>query len=106
VTSLHIKKSFINQVVQHTHQPLVSAIACKRLELIKICNTISKVQYKSARDIVAAYPDVFFVFFEASKPIEVDEHVKPVIDAPRRIPIAGRLIFVKTIAELEDDRES
>jgi hypothetical protein len=94
------------QVVEHTHQPLLSANACKRLGLIKICNTISEVQHKSAVDIVAAYSDVFDGLGKFSKPVslEVDEHVKPVIDAPRRIPIAGRPIFEKTIAELEEQK--
>jgi hypothetical protein len=49
---------------------------------------------------------IFDGLVKFSKPVslEVDEHVKPIIDAPRRINIAGRPIFEKTIAELEEQK--
>jgi hypothetical protein len=47
------------QIVQHDHQPLLSATACERLQLIRICNTISNTQQHTAAAITQKYAEVF-----------------------------------------------
>jgi RNase H-like domain found in reverse transcriptase/Reverse transcriptase (RNA-dependent DNA polymerase) len=91
------------QIVQHDHQPLLSATACERLQLIKICNTISSTQQHTAAAIIQKYADVFEGHGKLANPVmlEIDETMRPIIDNPRRIPIAVRPEFEKTIADLE-----
>jgi hypothetical protein len=81
------------QIVQHDHQPLLSATACERLQLIKICNTISSTQQHTAAVIIQKYADIFERHGKLANPVmlEIDETMRPIIENPRRIPIAGDL---------------
>jgi hypothetical protein len=91
------------QVVRHSHPPLLSANACEKLRLIKICNVITTNSQQSAADIIEKYADVFDGIGKLAEPValEIDETVKPIIDNPRRIPIAVKPAFEEIITELE-----
>jgi RNase H-like domain found in reverse transcriptase/Reverse transcriptase (RNA-dependent DNA polymerase)/Integrase zinc binding domain/Integrase core domain len=58
----------------------------------------------SAFEIIKQFADVFDGIGKLDTPVtlEIDESVKPVIDYPRRIPIAVKPLIEKTIIELED----
>jgi hypothetical protein len=114
------------QVVKHRQPPLLSASTCLYLKLITVHpesfdtdirrQRISSVDFsgpnsashraalEAASAIIQKYDDVFEGIgkLENSVTLEIDESVKPIIDVPRRIPIAVKPIIEKTISELED----
>jgi RNase H-like domain found in reverse transcriptase/Reverse transcriptase (RNA-dependent DNA polymerase)/Integrase zinc binding domain/Integrase core domain len=114
------------QVVKHNQPPLLSANTCLLLELIAVQpesfntdirrQTICSVNIagtsenprhgtpETALAIVKKYDDVFEGIGKLANPVtlEINENIKPIIDVPRRIPIAVRPVFDQTIAELEE----
>jgi hypothetical protein len=90
-------------VARHSHAPLLSANACKKLRQIKICNVITSNSQQSAANIIEKYADVFDGIGKLAEPVtlEIDESVKHIIDNPGSIPIAVKPAFEEIITELE-----
>lgn len=98
--------TLVLQVVDVDHRPLLSANVCDVLGLVKFCNTVAykrpekatvpsdvwKIHRIEANRIVDEYSDVFdgYGSIEGEVILEVDPDVPPLIQQPRRIPIALR----------------
>jgi hypothetical protein len=81
--------------MRHTHKPLLSANAFHRLALIQICHRLEEnISNDSAMTIVKKL-DVFEGIGKMDNPIslEIEENVKPIIDGPRRTPLAMKAKF-------------
>ncbi|XP_058840279.1 uncharacterized protein K02A2.6-like [Topomyia yanbarensis] len=102
------------QVVNMNHPPLLSVTVCTTLGLVKFCNSVHRDittlqvldQYREeAKCIIRAYQDVFEGNgkMEGVVKLEIDEAVKPVIQTPRRIPIAFRDNLRNKIDQLVQD---
>ncbi|XP_062713077.1 uncharacterized protein LOC109413520 [Aedes albopictus] len=106
--------TMVFQVVNMNHPPLLSVAVCTTLGLVKFCNTVYRDsatlqvldKYREeARNIVRRYQDVFEGYGKMEGPVtlEIDQEVKPVIQTPRRIPIAFREDFRRKINQLAQD---
>lgn len=119
VSCRHQGKTYrvVLQVVNMNHPPLLSVAVCTTLGLVKFCNTVhrepcepasSQIMQKyreEARQIVRKFQDVFDGYgkMDGAVTLEIDETVKPVIQSPRRIPIAFREDLRKKIDQLAQD---
>lgn len=104
----HKKYGLFLQVVAVNHRPLLSLRVCTTLGLIKFCksvvkstivpskaepnNEILKIYRILAEKTVEKYRDVFEGYgkFPGKVNLEIDGNVPPVIQQPRRVPIALR----------------
>ncbi|XP_058826877.1 uncharacterized protein LOC131686887 [Topomyia yanbarensis] len=102
------KYRLVLQVVDVNHRPLLSLRVCTTLGLIKFCNSVSVVPASSltenseeevlkiyrirAEAIVDKFADIFQCFgkMPGEVNLEIDANVPPVIQQPRRVPIALR----------------
>ncbi|XP_039451539.1 uncharacterized protein K02A2.6-like [Culex pipiens pallens] len=108
------------QVVDVSHRPLLSLKVCTTFGLIKFCNSVSMVPAKAtpegaqdlmriyrieAEKIVDEFGDVFRGYgkFDGEVTLEIDESVPPVIQQPRRVPIALRPKLKAELDQLEKD---
>lgn len=93
------------EVVDYNHKPLLSANACNKLNLIKVCNKVSKLS-DEAMEIINNYQDVFEGLgqIKGSVSLEIDEKMKPTIQQPRRIPVPLKNELKKMLDELEKDK--
>lgn len=108
------------QVVDVSHRPLLSLKVCTTFGLIKFCNSVRMVPAKptpegvqdvlriyriEAEKIVEEFGDVFRGYgkFDGEVTLEIDEAVPPVIQQPRRVPIAMRPKLKAELDQLEKD---
>ncbi|XP_062541212.1 uncharacterized protein LOC134209241 [Armigeres subalbatus] len=116
VSCQHKSKRYrvVFQVVNMSHAPLLSVTVCTTLGLVKFCNAVHRDPVSSpvldryredARAVVKNYRDVFEGYgkMEGAVTLEIDESVKPVIQTPRRIPIAFRDDLRRKIDQLVND---
>lgn len=94
------------EIVQHNQPPLLSSRTCQRLGVVKICRKLtSSKRSVAAEQILEEYEDVFRGLGKISKEIklEIDPECRPVIQKPRRVPIALRKPLKDAIADLVKD---
>lgn len=103
------------QVVNNSHGPLLSANACKELELIKFCNQIQNSikqnvidnheGYKETKQIIKNYERIFngYGLLKGEINLEVNENVQPVIQPPRRVGTSLRKDLKQEIEKLVKD---
>ena len=77
---------FIIVDVENTHNVL-SGEACKSLQLIKRLQTITETP---SGDVTNEYPELFEGLgkLPGTYAIKLDNNVRPVVNAPRRVPVA------------------
>lgn len=95
------KKYKLNFYVVSMNQiPLLSSGACNALKLIKVCYQIKEAS--KAKDIIEKYNDVFDGIgkVEGKISLEIDNTVKPIVQAPRRVPVMLKDEFKKIIDDL------
>lgn len=99
-------------VVDVTAQPLLGLETSEKFGIVKVtdCDQIetfaSTVQYDLTNEtILSKYKDVFTGLgeLEGEYKIKIDETVKPVIHAPRKVPVAIREQLKSTLCKLETD---
>lgn len=93
------------QVVNVEHGVLLSASACVSMGLINYCNTIMERNLKDeAQSIITKYKNVFegYGCFGNEARLETSPEVKPVLQYPRRIPLALRPELEKELHRLEE----
>ncbi|KAK9694878.1 hypothetical protein QE152_g33224 [Popillia japonica] len=93
------------QVVNVEHGVLLSASACVSMGLINYCNTIMERNLKDeAQSIITKYKNVFegYGCFGNEARLETNPEVKPVLQYPRRIPLALRPELEKELHRLEE----
>lgn len=99
------------QIVEGYHDPLLSANACRKLQLIEICQTVNELKVENdvqvgknrAEELLKTYKDVFTGIGKLKKEVTlvIDETIMPKVQVPRRVPIALRENFKTTLDELE-----
>lgn len=103
------KRNIKFYVMPLNHRPMLSGKMCVQLKLIKLCEEIKigendEETYKSqAKEIVKKYWNVFQGLgeFEGEVELEIDEAVKPVIEAPRRFPLNVKEALKQELGRLE-----
>ena len=111
-----VKHRLVFNVLQGTYMPILSLDASEGMGVPKIkdsdpldyiYNTHEGVQAKKLTDctVKAEYPDVFQGLgrLKDSYSIEIDESVRPVVHAPRRVPVPVREKVRKKLDEIESD---
>jgi transposase InsO family protein len=106
------------QITDFNHKPLISADTSLEMNLIKVCYTLNSsgmqknrtisddVSERTARDLLNQFADVFDGLGKLNKytiKLEVDENVAPIIQNPRRVPVAMRKPLEEKITELLKD---
>lgn len=117
----HKNKKYILvlQVVDVSHRPLLSLRVCTTLGLVKFCKNVSvssplssnndmemlKIYRIRAEEIVDQFSDIFNGYgkMEGEVTLEVDTTVPPVIQQPRRVPIALRDKLQAELDKLQQD---
>lgn len=115
------KYLLVLQVVGVDHRPLLSLKVCTTLGLVKFCNSVAvvptlpsqsetekdmlKVYRIKAEEIVEKYNDIFDGYgkMPGKVNLEIDTDVPPVIQQPRRVPIALRAPLKAELDKLEKD---
>ncbi|XP_053691200.1 retrovirus-related Pol polyprotein from transposon 412 [Sabethes cyaneus] len=114
------KYLLVLQVVDVSHRPLLSLKVCTTFGLIKFCKSVSMVPAQptsegdqkvmniyriGAEKIIEKFDDVFKGYGKMSGEItlEIDNSVTPVIQQPRRIPIALRPMLKAELDQLQRD---
>ncbi|XP_065074181.1 uncharacterized protein K02A2.6-like [Ochlerotatus camptorhynchus] len=115
------KYRLVLQVVGVDHRPLLSLKVCTTLGLVKFCNTVAvvpaqplqseteqdmlKVYRIRAEEIVERNSDIFNGYgkMPGKVSLEIDTNVSPVIQQPRRVPIALRAPLKVELDNLEKD---
>lgn len=99
-------------VAEVKHRPLLSAEASRVLKFMKYCNSIQKYSQqgledskKEAEKIIKKYKSVFegHGLFPGEVNMEINKDVKPVVQTPRRIPIAFRKRLKEELEQLVED---
>ena len=111
-----VKHKLVFNVLQGTYTPILSLDASEGMGVLKIQDsdpldyvyyTHEAVQAKKLTDctVKAEYPDVFQGLgrLKDSYSIDIDESVRPVVHAPRRVPVLVREKVRKKLDELESD---
>ena len=111
-----MKHRLVFNVLQGKYKPILSMDASEGMEVLKIkdsdpldyvYNTHEAVQAKKLTDctVKVEYPDVFQCLgrLKDSYSIEIDESVRPVVHAPRRVPVPVREKVRKKLDERESD---
>lgn len=100
----------IFNVVEDNHRPLLSAKACTTLGIIKVCHEIkgksgSKIDTTKAESILKKFDRLFIGNgkIPGEVELEIDESVTPVVQPPRRIPIAFREKLKNELKKLESE---
>lgn len=100
------------EVVRMKASPLLSLQSSEEFGLIKIydCDQLTKTEIKvrnaiTKEQVLAEYGDVFTGLgkLDGQYKISIDESVKPVIHAPRKVPVAIRDQLKITLDKLEQD---
>lgn len=117
----HKNKKYILvlQVVDVSHRPLLSLRVCTTLGLVKFCKNVSvssplssnndmemlNIYRIRAEEIVNQFSDIFNGYgkMEGEVTLEVDTTVPPVIQQPRRVPIALRDKLQAELDKLQQD---
>ena len=96
-------------IVNIKAQPLLSLQSCENLGIVKILSCDEEINSvttsTSTEKIVQTFDDVFQGLgkLQGKYKISIDEAVKPVVHAPRKVPVALRDSVKKTLDELEKD---
>lgn len=115
------KYILVLQVVDVSHRPLLSLKVCTTFGLIKFCKSVNmvpaqptisdsdqnvlKIYRIEAEKIVEKFSDVFQGYGKMSGAVtlEIDDSVTPVIQQPRRVPIALRSKLKAELDQLQKD---
>jgi hypothetical protein len=81
--------------VRHTHKPLLSANACRRLALIQIYHRLEENILNDSAMTTVKKLDVYEGIGKMDNPmsLEIEENVEPIIDGPHRTPLAMKAKF-------------
>lgn len=89
-------------VVPFAQMPILSKYTCLKLELIKLCMSLSE-QQTEASNIISRFPTVFEGLgrIEGDVHLEVDPSIRPTVQTARRIPVTLRDELKQQLDEME-----
>ncbi|UYV74135.1 hypothetical protein LAZ67_11002219, partial [Cordylochernes scorpioides] len=93
------------QVIDHWEKPILSAETCQKLNLIDIKADICKIEstWTKQNNLLDKYKDIFegIGCLQGEYKLETDPTIKPIKQAPRRVPITLRKELKEKLIDME-----
>ncbi|UYV74356.1 K02A2.6-like [Cordylochernes scorpioides] len=93
------------QVIDHWEKPILSAETCQKLNLIEIKADLCKIEstWTKQNNLLDKYKDIFegIGCLQGEYKLETDPTIKPIKQAPRRVPITLRKELKEKLIDME-----
>ncbi|UYV75303.1 K02A2.6-like [Cordylochernes scorpioides] len=93
------------QVIDHWEKPILSAETCQKLNLIEIKADLCKIEstWTKQKNLLDKYKDIFegIGCLQGEYKLETDPTIKPIKQAPRRVPITLRKELKEKLIDME-----
>ncbi|UYV72894.1 K02A2.6-like [Cordylochernes scorpioides] len=93
------------QVIDHWEKPILSAETCQKLNLIEIKADLCKIEFTWTKqnNLLDKYKDIFegIGCLQGEYKLETDPTIKPIKQAPRRVPITLRKELKEKLIDME-----
>ncbi|UYV68498.1 K02A2.6-like [Cordylochernes scorpioides] len=93
------------QVIDHWEKPILSAETCQKLNLIEIKADLCKIEstWTKQNNLLDKYKDIFegIGSLQGEYKLETDPTIKPIKQAPRRVPITLRKELKEKLIDME-----